>query len=132
MKNKTVENLLVELTRLQDKIFLDKTVLEDYKIKSDRLTQLTSARKEMSEQIKEEKNRIENEFYQDEVYEKVKNDSRTHKNEVKKKISEIKQATMTMNPEQTIFTIDYNVLGEQLKLQIERRPILYINGKEQK
>ena len=132
MKNKTVENLLVELTRLQDKIFLDKTVLEDYKIKSDRLTQLTSARKEMSEQIKEEKNRIENEFYQDEVYEKVKNDSRTHKNEVKKKISEIKQATMTMNPEQTIFTIDYNVRGEQLKLQIERRPSLYINGKEQK
>jgi len=127
-----LENLLVQLHELKDKLFLTKTTLKEYKIKSDRLTQLISARKEMNEQIKEEKDRIEDEFYEDPTYETAKNDELTYKNQVKEKTGEIKQATATMNPDQTLFTIDYNVKGEQYKLQIERAPRVYINGKEQK
>jgi len=127
-----LENLLVQLHELKDKLFLTKTTLKEYKIKSDRLTQLISARKEMNEQIKEEKDRIEDEFYEDPTYETAKNDELTYKNQVKEKTGEIKQATATMNPVQTLFTIDYNVKGEQYKLQIERAPRVYINGKEQK
>ena len=109
-----------------------KAILKHYKIKSERLTELQKAKKEMNEQINEEKDRIENDFYDDKDFETARNDELTLKNEIKEKNSELRQAMATVNTDQQVATYDYNIQGEKLKMQVERVVKVYINGKEEK
>lgn len=51
MSNIKLEKLLLELLKLQEKTADNKAMLKQYKIKSDRLTQLLSAKKDLMAQI---------------------------------------------------------------------------------
>ena len=89
-------------------------------------------KKDIQAQINEEKDRIEEEFYEDNDYEKAKNDSLTLRNEIREVVAEIKQSSAGISPEQQLLTLEYNIKGEQTKLQIERVANIYINGKKLK
>jgi uncharacterized protein involved in exopolysaccharide biosynthesis len=132
LKPNQIENSLAKLLELKDKLFLVKETLKTYKINSDRLKQLKVARKEMSEQIEEEKRRIEDEFLADKDFEQAKNDELNLKNDIKEKTSEFRELLAKVNPGQDLSTYDYNIKGAPTKVQVQRVVKVFINGKEEK
>ncbi len=131
-KTNQVEKILVELTEIKDKLQNAKVILKDFKVKSDRLTQLKKAKKELAEQIEEEVDRIESEYYEDKDYEQSKNDELTYKNQIKEKSAELREAMAKVDVSQQLSTYEYNVKGEPVKMQVERVVKVYLNGREQK
>jgi hypothetical protein len=132
VKPNQIENLLMELAELKEKFLNAKEVLKGYKIRSERLTQLKRAKKELMEQINEEKKNIEDEFLDDKDYEEATNDELTLKNQIKEKNAELKEVMAKLNKNQDLSTYDYNIKGEPMKVQVERVVRVYINGQEQK
>jgi hypothetical protein len=132
IKPNQIEKLLVELIALKEKMANAKEILKSYKIKSDKLTQLQKVKKELLEQITDEKDKIEDEFYADKDYETSKNDELTYKNQIREKNSELRELMAKVNVDQQLSTYDYNIKGEPLKMQVERVVKVYINGKEER
>ena len=132
LKPLEIEKSLTKLIELKDKLFGVKEILKTFKINSDRLKQLKVARKEMSEQIEEEKRRIEDEFLADKDFEQAKNDELNLKNDIKEKNSEFRELMAKVNPGQDLSTYDYNIKGEATKVQVQRVVKVFINGKEEK
>jgi hypothetical protein len=124
-----ISNLLVEIAEKKQKLEDAKIILKSYKIKSDRLDDLKSAAKELREQIKEEKDRIEDEFYEDQDYEQAKNDELTYKNEIKEKTGELSMILHKKYKAPELQTEDHTVNGEMVKLQLQFVPDIYLNGK---
>jgi hypothetical protein len=132
LKPQEIEKALTHVLVLKEKLFGVKEILKTFKINSDRLKQLKVARKEMSEQIEEEKRRIEDEFLADKDYEQAKNDELNLKNDLKEKNSELREIMAKVNPGQDLSTYDYNIKGEPTKVQVQRVVKVFINGKEEK
>lgn len=132
VKPNQIENKLVELMGLKDKLLDAREMLKSFKIKSDRLKDLQSAYKDLRDQISEEKDKIENEFYDDKDYEKSKNDELTYKNQIKEKGSELREIMKNVDTDKQLSSYDYNIKGEKLKMQVERVVKVYINGREEK
>lgn len=132
LKPNQIENLLTKLVELKEKLAGARETLRSYKVKSDRLTQLKRAKKELNEQIEEEKKTIEDEFLGDKDYEQASNDELTVKNQIKEKNAELRETMAQVNVDQQLSTYDYNIKGEQMKMQVERVVKVYINGKEEK
>lgn len=127
-----IEKLLQAIIDSKEKLEDTKAILKHYKLKSDRLTDLMKAKKELAEQVAEEKDRLENEFYQDTDYEKARNDELTYKNQIKEKNAELRQVMAEVDTGQKLSTYDYNIRGAKLKMQVERTVKVYLNGKEEK
>ena len=132
VKPNQIENKLVELMGLKDKLLDAREMLKSFKIKSDRLKDLQSAYRDLRDQISEEKDKIENEFYDDKDYEKSKNDELTYKNQIKEKGSELREIMKNVDTDKQLSSYDYNIKGEKLKMQVERVVKVYINGREEK
>ncbi len=132
LKPNQIEKMLQELLAIKEKLEDAKVILKDFKVRSERLTELKKAKKELGEQMDEEKDRIEGEFYEDKDYEKSKNDELTYKNQIKEKNSELRHAMAQVNVDQQLSTYEYNIKGEPLKMQVERVVKVYINGREEK
>lgn len=132
IKPNQIEKLLIELISTKEKLANAKEILKSFKVKSDRLTELQKAKKELLEQINDEKDRIEDEFYSDKDYETSKNDELTYKNQIREKNAELRELISKVNTDQQLSTYDYNIKGEPLKVQVERVVKVYINGKEEK
>ena len=132
VKPNQIENKLVELMAPKNKLLDAKEMLKSFKIKSDRLKDLQTAYKDLRDQISEEKDKIENEFYEDKDYEKAKNDDLTYRNHIKEKGSELREIMKSVDADKLLATYDYNIKGEKLKMQVERVVKVYINGKEEK
>ncbi|MBU0728037.1 hypothetical protein KKA95_05115 [Patescibacteria group bacterium] len=132
IKPNQIEKLLQELVEMKDKLVNAKEMLKSFKIKSDRLTDLQKAKKQLLEQIGEEKDRIEDEHYADKDYEQSRNDELTYKNQIREKSAELRQLMSKVDTDKQLSTYDYNIKGEKLKMQVERVVKVYINGKEEK
>jgi len=132
IKPNQIEKMLVELMELKDKLQNSREILRGYKITSEKLTQLKRAKKELNEQLEEEKKNIEDGFLDDKDYETAANDEITLKNQIKEKNAELRQTMTQVNRNQDISTYDYNIKGEQVKMQVQRVVKVYINGREQK
>ena len=132
LKPGQIEKLLTQSMELKDKLATAKEILRSYKIKADRLTQLKRAKKDMNEQIEEEKKQIEDGYLEDSDYEQASNDELTLKNQIKEKNGELRDVMKLVNPGQQLFTYDYNIKGEPVKMQVERVVKIYINGREEK
>jgi len=132
LKPNQIEKMLQELLAMKEKLEDAKVILRDFKVRSERLTELKKAKKELGEQMEEEKNRIEGEFYEDKDYEQSKNDQLTYSNQIKEKNAELRHAMAQVNVDQQLSTYEYNIKGEPLKMQVERVVKVYINGREEK
>lgn len=132
VKPNQIEKLLEQILQLKSKLEDTKAILKHYKVKSDKLTDLMKVKKELAEQIAEEKDRIESEYYEDKDYEVAKNDELTYKNQIKEMTAELKQLMSEVDVNQKVSTYDYNIRGEKLKMQVERTVKVYFNGKEEK
>ena len=132
LKPNQIENLLVELSELKEKMTDAKAILRGFKVKSERLTQLKRAKKDLGEQMEEEKKNIEDEFLEDTDYEQAHNDELEHKNKIKDKSTELREVMTKVNKGQDLSTYEYNIKGEPMKLQVQRVVKVFINGKEEK
>ena len=132
IKPNQIEKLLVELVGIKEKLANAKEILKSFKVKSDTLTELQKAKKELMEQISDEKDSIEDDFYADKDYETSKNDELTYKNQICEKSAELRELMAKINVDQQLSTYDYNIKGEPLKMQVERVVKVYINGREEK
>ncbi len=132
MSNIKLEKLLLELLKLKEKTADNKALLKNYKIKSDRLTQLLAAKKDLMVQIEEEKNRIEDEMMEDNDYADAKKSEKELKVELKEKNSDIREELSEMKMNTLTASLDYVIEGEPVKLQIEKMIKFFLNGKEQK
>ncbi len=132
LKPNQIENLLVELMELKDKLMDAKTVLRGYKVRSERLTQLKRAKKDLGEQMEEEKKNIEDEFLEDTDYETAHNDEIEYKNKIKDKSTDLRELMAQVNKGQDLSTYDYNIKGEPTKVQVQRVVKVFINGKEER
>jgi len=132
LKPNQIENLLIELMELKEKLVDAKATLCGYKITSERLTQLKRAKKDLNAQIEEEKKTTEDDFLEDKDYEQANNDELTLKNQIKEKNSDLRQLMAQLNRNQDLSTYDYNIKGEPLKIQVQRVVKIFINGREER
>lgn len=132
MTNLKLEKMLLELFKLKEKISDNKALLKNYKIKSDRLTQLLSAKKDLMMQIEEEKNRIEDEMLEDKDYAEAKKSEKELKIELKEKNADIREELNEIKMTTLTASFDYMIEGEPVKVQIEKFVKFYLNGKEEK
>jgi hypothetical protein len=132
IKPNQIEKLLLQQVELKEKLLNAREILRSYKIQSERLTQLKRAKRDMNEQIEEEKKTIEDKYLEDKDYETAANDELTLKNQLKEKNAELREVMASVNKAQDLSTYDYNIKGEKLKLQVQRVVKVYINGKEEK
>ncbi len=132
LKPNQIENLLIELMELKEKLQDFRATLRSFKVKSDRLTQLKQAKKNLNEQIEDERKNIEDEFLEDTDYETAHNDEIEYKNKIKDKSTELRELMAQVNKEQDLSTYDYNIKGEPMKVQVQRVVKVFINGKEEK
>lgn len=132
LKPNQIEKTLVELVELKDKLASAKAVLRGYKVTSERLTQLKRAKKDIGDQIAEEKKNVEDEFLEDKDYETAANDELTLKNKIKEKNGELRQTMAQVDKGQDLSTYEYNIKGETLKMQVQRVVKIFINGKEER
>jgi len=132
MTNLKLERMLLELMKLKEKSKDNKALLKQYKIKSDRLTQLLSAKKDLMAQIEEERNRIEDEMMEDTDFADAKKTEKELKVAIKEKKSDIREELVQMKMNGLTASLDYVIQGEPVKLQLEKFVKFYLNGKEQK
>jgi hypothetical protein len=132
LKPNQIEKLLLQQLELKEKLANAKEILKSYKIQSERLTQLKRAKRDINEQLEEEKKTIEDKYLEDKDYETAANDDLTLRNQIKEKNAELREAMAEVNKGQDLSTYDYNIKGEKLKLQVQRVVKVYINGKEEK
>ncbi len=132
MANLKLEKLLLELMKLKNKTADNKALLKNYKIKSDRLTQLLSAKKDLMVQIEEEKNRIEDEMLEDNDYADAKKTEKELKVQIKEANADIREELSEMKMNTLTASLDYVIEGEPVKVQIEKFVKFFLNGKEQK
>ena len=132
LKPNQIEKALTTLVEMKDKLKDAKIVLKEYKIQSERLSQLKKAKKELGADIEAEVKRIEDEYLVDGDYEEAKNEELTLKNQIREKNAELRAMMAQVNPSQLLATYDYNIKGEALKMQVERVVKVYINGKEER
>lgn len=127
-----IEKLLSDLLGIKEKILDNKAILKHYKMQSEQLTQLKNAYKELKRQIDDEKKRIEEEFFLDVDYEQAKKDELTYSSELKEKVGELKAALSTVERNEDLVSLEYNINNEPTKVQLERIVKVYVNGNEQR
>lgn len=132
MTNLQLEKLLLQLLQVKKKTDDNKALLKSYKIKSDRLTQLVAAKKDVQAQIEEEKNRIEEELMEDTDYAEAKKTEKELKVELTEVNADIKEILNDVKMQTLTASYDYTIDGAPVKLQVEKFVKFYLNGKEQK
>lgn len=118
--------------RAKDDLKEIKNALKAYKVTSEKMEELKKARKEFTQQINEEKDRIEAEFQKDKTY----NELREKVLDAEEKIAVAKQDLRTVLRDEALkqdfVEIQFEVNGIPFKLQSQAKVAIYFNGKEEK
>jgi len=124
--------LLERMFRAKDDMKEFKNALKAYKVTSEKMEELKKARKEFTDQINDEKERIEAEFQKDKTY----NELREKVLDCEEKIAVSKQDLRILLKEKAMenefFEMQFDINGIPFKLQSQAKVALYFNGKEEK
>lgn len=124
--------LVQKLFNAKDNLKDVKNALKAYKVTSEKLEELAKARKEFTDQINEEKERIEAQFQKDKTYIEL----REKKLDAEEKIAVAKQDLRVAMLDETIkkqfVEMEVDVNGVPMKLQTQVKVNLYFNGREEK
>jgi|CXWL01.1.fsa_nt_gi hypothetical protein len=124
--------LVERMFRAKDDMKELKNALKAYKVTSEKMEELKKARKEFTEQINDEKDRIESGFQKDKTY----NEIREKVLDCEEKVAVSKQDLRVLLKEKAkdheFFEIEFDVNGVPFKLQSQAKVALYFNGKEEK
>lgn len=124
--------LVEKFFRAKDELKDIKNALKAYKVSSEKMEELKKARKEFTQQITDEKDRIEAEFQKDKIY----NELREKVLDQEEKIAVAKQDLRIILKEKAMenefVEIKFEVNGQPFKLQTQAKVAIYFNGKEEK
>ncbi|MDP3975814.1 MAG: hypothetical protein Q8P95_02760 [bacterium] len=124
--------LVQKLFDAKDQLRETKGALRAYKVTSEKMEELKKARKEFSDQINEEKEKVEAEFQKDPAYIKLREEAL----DAQEKIALAKQDLRVVLKEQAMkegfVEIQVEVNGMPVKLQSQAKVALYFNGKDEK
>lgn len=124
--------MVERMFRAKDDLKEVKNVLKAYKVTSEKMEELKKARKEFTDQINDEKERVEAEFQKDKTY----NELREKVLDCEEKIAVSKQDLRVLLKEKAMdnefFEMEFDVNGIPFKLQSQAKVALYFNGKEEK
>ena len=124
--------LVERLFHAKDDIKDIKNALKAYKITSEKMEELKKARKEFTDQINEEKDRVEAGFQKDKTY----NELREKLLDAEEKVAIAKQDLRVALKDQALkndfMEMEFEVNGVLFKLQTQAKVALYFNGKEEK
>ncbi|MDF2379346.1 MAG: hypothetical protein P1V18_03950 [Candidatus Gracilibacteria bacterium] len=109
-----------------------KNALKAYKITSEPLEELKAARKELTQQINDEKDRIEGEFQKDDTYMKLREQKLDAEEKIAVAKQELRIAMMDETLEKQFVEMKLEVNGVPMKLQTQVKVDLYFNGKVEK
>ncbi len=132
LKEAQIEKLLADLIGLKDELKDLKLITKEYKIESDKLTELKKMRRDISDEMKGEKARIEEDLLSNDDYKDAKEREVKTKEEVREKSAQLKLLMSKMNPELELASYKYTVAGELINMEVERAVKIYINGHEEK
>lgn len=129
-----ISNLIQSLEKIDEEIKGNKAVLKHFKIDSDDLRKIKEQKKILDEAIKEEKERIENIYLEDEDYAEAVKSEKKLKNQRTEKIAELKSllAKRHASNMQTHFKDELYTPNGQMVMHLEFKPVAYLNGKELK
>lgn len=126
------QNMVERMFRAKDELKDIKNALKAYKVTSEKMEELKKARKEFTQQINEEKDRIEAEFQQDKTY----NELREKVLDAEEKIAVAKQDLRVILRDEAMkkdfVEMQFEVNGIPFKLQSQAKVAIYFNGKEEK
>lgn len=133
------EKIRMKAQAIVERLFQSKDSLKDlkntikaYKVTSEKLEELKKSRKEFTQQITDEKGRIEAGFQKDKSY----NDLREKILDAEEKIAVAKQDLKVLLKEEAMkhefVELEFEVDGVPFKLQSQMKVALYFNGKEEK
>lgn len=127
-----LEKLVAELVKEREESALAKERMKEYRIESEQLTDLKRAARDIRDQAKAEKERIEGEFKEDLEYQDAVEAERTHREKVRELTHELKELLQAFPMKDDIASFEFNILGERQQIQLEKMLKMYINGKEQR
>lgn len=127
-----IEKLLTEIVSIKEDQLNTKALLKHYKISSDNLSRLQNAKKDLQAQIEEEKRQIEENYFADEDYKKAIEDEMKQKIHLREKNTQLKELLAKVRTNEELSTYNYNINGENIKMQVEKSLKVYLNGKEAK
>ncbi len=131
VSNAKLESLLAKLIKEKEKLEDTRALLKGYKIASEHLGELTKAYRDLRDQIKAEKEHLEEALNEDVDYVKGKEDQTLHQEQIKELAAQLRELFATLSKED-VAKYEYLIEGERQQVQIEKIVKMYVNGKEQK
>lgn len=133
LKIKLQAQALVErLFRSKEDLKAIKDALKDYKISSEKMEELKKSRKVYTQQINDEKMKIEEKMNKDKAYLSLREKVLDHE----EKIAVVKQDLRVLLRAEALskgmVEMEFDVNGQPIKLQSQVKVALYFNGREEK
>lgn len=133
MKVKMQAQAIVErLFRSKEDLKAIKDALRDYKISSEKMEELKKSRKVFSQQINDEKMKIEEKMNKDKAYIEFREKALDHEEKIAVAKQDLRILLRAEALEKGTVEMEFDVNGELVKLQSQAKVALYFNGREEK
>jgi ABC-type uncharacterized transport system fused permease/ATPase subunit len=127
-----VQSAVEKLYRAKDDLRDVKNALKAWKVTSERLEELRKVKKEIGDEFKEEKERIEREHAQDADYNTLREEKLDKEEQIALSKRDLRVALEKETIEKGMAEIEVEVDGHPVKLQTQVKVELYFNGVEEK
>lgn len=133
MKVKMQAQAIVErLFRSKEDLKAIKDALKDYKISSEKLEELKKSRKVFTQQINDEKVKIEEKMNKDKAYLELREKILDHEEKIAVAKQDLRVLLRAEALEKGMVEMEFDVNGQPIKLQSQAKVALYFNGREEK
>lgn len=130
--NAKIESLIAELLKQLERHNVAKERLKEFRIESETLTDLKRAARDIRDQAKAEKQRIEAEIKEDEEYQDAEKERMEAGERAREITHELRELLAEFPMKDDMASFEFNIQGDRQQIQLEKVIKMYINGKEQK
>jgi rRNA maturation endonuclease Nob1 len=124
--------LVEKLFRAKEDLKAIKDALKDYKISSEKLEELKKSRKVYSQQISDEKMKIEEKMNKDKAYLELREKTLDQEEKIAVSKQDLRVLLRAEALEKGMVEMEFDVNGQPVKLQSQAKVALYFNGREEK
>jgi len=124
--------LVERMFHAKDEVKELKNALKAYKVTSEKMEELKKARKEFTDQINDEKDKIEAGFQKDKTYNELREKVLDHEEKIAVAKQDLRVLLKEKAKDNEFFEMEFDVNGVPFKLQSQAKVALYFNGKEEK
>lgn len=130
--NAKLETMIAELLKQRERHLVAKERLKEFRIESEALTDLKRAARDIRDQAKAEKQRIEAEMKEDVEFQDAEKEERESREKQREIIHELRELLAEFPMKDDMASFEFNIQGDRQQIQLEKIVKMYINGKEQK